>query len=207
MSTQQVWLITGATRGIGKGLVTALLQRPETTVIAGTRDLASTNSKQLNGLPHATGSRVIVVKIDSESDDDAQTAVATLQKEHNLDHIDVVIANAATLAPLAPTTSASIEDFRKSYQVNTFSPLLLFQATWPLLEKSKAPKFIGITTSVATIGKMGDWPVPTGVYGSSKAAMNYIVKKMHHENENLVAFVVHPGSVCFSAPGSASMTF
>lgn len=196
MSTQQqVWLVTGGARGIGKGFVTTLLQRPGTTVIAATRDPTSSNSKQLSSLNRASESRLIVVKIDCESDTDPKAAVTELQNEHGIDHIDVVIANAAIASPPAPTATASIDDFRQVYQVNTFAPLLLFQATWPLLQKSESPKFVGVSTCVATLSKMEDYPWPTVIYGSSKAAMNFIVKKMHLENDNLVAFAVHPGSV------------
>ena len=196
MSTkQQVWLVTAAGRGLGKGFVATLLQRPGTTVIAATRHSTSTGSKHLFSLDRASESQLIVVKIDSESGTDPEGAVTELQSEHGINHIDVVIANAATLAPPATTAAASIDDLRKSYQVNAFAPLLLFQATWALLQKSKSPKFVGISTCVASLSKMEDYPWPTVVYGSSKAAMNYIVKKMHHENDDLVAFAVHPGLV------------
>jgi len=36
-------------------------------------------------------------------------------------------------------------------------------------------------------------PVPNAVYGTSKAALNYVTKKVHLENEGIVAFPVHPG--------------
>ena len=193
MSSKQVYLITGAARGLGKGLLTTLLKRQETIVIAAVRDPNSSNSKVLLNLTSAEGSRVILVKIDSESDEDPARAVSDIQAIHNINHIDAVIANAAIAAPPAAVASASIDDFRQIYQVNAFAPLLLFQATWPLLQKSKGPKFIGISTCLATIGKMEDWTWPTVAYGSSKAAMNYIVRKAHYENEGLVAFVVHPG--------------
>jgi norsolorinic acid ketoreductase len=199
MTTQQVYLVTGGARGLGKGFVSALLQRQNTTVIAGVRDPCSSTSKALRDLRTADGSNLIVVKIDSSSDTNAKEAVAELKSKHNIGHIDVVIANAAVVAPPAPVASASIEDFRTNFQVNAFAPMLLFQATWPLLQKSANPKFIGISTCLATISKMEDWSWSTVVYGSSKAAMNYIVRKMHFENERLVAFVVHPGYV--TSPG------
>lgn len=193
MSSQQVWLITGGARGLGKGLVATLLQRPNTTAIAAVRDISSANSNALFHLPRASNSDVIVVKIDSESDDDPATAVAELQSKYSIHHIDTVVANAYAPSPPGPVAAASIHDLRQSYQVNAFAPVLLFQATWPLLQKSAAPKFIGISSCVATIGKMADWTWPIGVYGSSKAAMNFLVRKMHFENERLVAFVLHPG--------------
>lgn len=34
---------------------------------------------------------------------------------------------------------------------------------------------------------------PCGGYGASKAAGNYFVRKMHQENERLMAVTIHPG--------------
>ena len=191
--TSQTYLVSGSGRGLGRGLVSALLQRPSTTVIAALRDPFSGNAKELSTLAAANGSKLITIKIDSESDVDASEAVDKLQNEYNVDSIDCVIANAAIVPTPAPAATTSVEDFRRGFQVNTMAPLLLFQATWPLLQRSANPKFVGISTCLATISKMEDWTWPTVSYGTSKAAMNYIVRKMHFENENLVAFVVHPG--------------
>lgn len=191
--SKQVWLITGAARGLGKGFVSALLQRSHTTVIAAVRDTTTATAAELSRLPTANDSKVVIVKIDSNSDTDPRAAVEELQSLHGITHIDVVIVNAAAVAPMATVADASIDDFRHNFQVNAFAPVLLFQATWPLLQKSRAPKFIGISTCIATIGKMEDYPWPVSVYGSSKAAMNFIVKKIGIENEGLITFVIHPG--------------
>lgn len=192
--TSQTYLVTGAGRGLGKGFAAALLQRPNTVVIAALRDPASSNADSLQNLPKASDSKLILVKIDSKSDTDPFEAVAKLQNEHNITNIDVVIANAAAIgAQPAPVSTASADGFRQDFQVNAVAPLMLFQATWPLLQESKSPKFIGISTCLATISKMDEFPWPTASYGMSKAAMNYIVRKAHFENDDLVAFVVHPG--------------
>jgi NAD(P)-dependent dehydrogenase (short-subunit alcohol dehydrogenase family) len=37
--------------------------------------------------------------------------------------------------------------------------------------------------------------LPVTAYGSSKAAVNYIVRKIHFENPDLIAFPIHPGYV------------
>lgn len=42
---------------------------------------------------------------------------------------------------------------------------------------------------------MGDIPVPATPYGMSKVALNYMVRKIHFENEKLTAFVLTPGWV------------
>ena len=92
--TSTVYLITGASRGIGRGLVETFLARSNTTVIAAVRDPASAPSQSLQSLSKGDSSRLIVVKIDAKSPTDPAAAVKTLQTEHSIDHIDVVIANA-----------------------------------------------------------------------------------------------------------------
>ncbi|PYH89975.1 hypothetical protein BO71DRAFT_434263 [Aspergillus ellipticus CBS 707.79] len=68
--------------------------RPHTTVVAAVRDPSSPTSQALQSLPTGPSSRVIVVKIDSTSPEDPAAAVATLQAEHGIAQLDVVIANA-----------------------------------------------------------------------------------------------------------------
>jgi norsolorinic acid ketoreductase len=38
-------------------------------------------------------------------------------------------------------------------------------------------------------------PMPVTAYGASKATLNYIVRKIHFENEHLIAFPISPGWV------------
>ena len=90
-SSNTVYLITGANRGIGLGLVTALLKRPNTTVIAGVRDTTASTSQALSSLPTANASKVVVVQIDSNNQYSAELAIKGLK---DIDHIDTVIANA-----------------------------------------------------------------------------------------------------------------
>lgn len=90
-NTNTVWLVTGSNRGIGCGLVAALLKRRQVTVIAGVRDTTASTSKELLALPKAEGSQVVLAKIDSNDHSTPFEAVKTLS---DIDKIDVVIANA-----------------------------------------------------------------------------------------------------------------
>lgn len=149
-----IYFITGANRGIGRGLLESLIQRPNTTVVAGVRNPSHATSKELSSLPTASGSKVIVVKIDAASDADASEAVKTLQSTHDIDHIDVVIANAGISKYYGSVVVTPVAELREHFEVNTAAPLLLFQATFPLLEKSDNPKFVPISTGGASIGDM-----------------------------------------------------
>ena len=53
-----------------------------------------------------------------------------------------------------------------------------------LLKKSAAPRFITISTVVGCIGGiMVTLPVGSVAYGASKAALNWVTRKIHFENE------------------------
>ncbi|KAF3035531.1 hypothetical protein E8E12_001562 [Didymella heteroderae] len=194
-----IYLITGANRGIGKGLTAELLQRPNTIVIAGVRDTTASASV-LNSLPTAPGSRVIIVKIDSQSETDAKEAVSQLTTEHGITSIDIAIANAGIAhsgAPVAQTTSDSLRDH---FNTNAVGPVLLFQAVKPLLQASKSDKpiFLATSTVVGSIGgqeALAGLPPVLSPYGSSKAALNWLVRRLHYEEPWLVSYVTHPGLV------------
>lgn len=188
-------LITGGNRGIGKGLVAALLSRPDAIVVATVRNPLDASSKALEDLPKGENSRLIVVKLDAQSETDAAAAAEKLSQEHGLNHIDTVIANAGISKYYGPAVATPLEEVREHFLVNSVGPLVLFQAFWPLLQQSAQPKFIAISTGLGSIGSMGDMPVPAMAYGTSKAALNYIIRKLHFENESLIAFPISPGWV------------
>lgn len=61
---------------------------------------------------------------------------------------------------------------------------MLFQTTHALLKASKAtPKFIPISSAGASFTHYMHVPVGYVCYGASKAAANYIARKIHFENE------------------------
>jgi len=190
--TQTTYLITGSNRGLGFAFVTKLLARPNTTVIAGVRDPSHASSQGLSKLPVGKSSSLIVVKLESYPKESALEAVKDLQQNHGISSLDVVIANAA-IAKVFPTVAAvDVEDMAEHYLVNTIGVVALFQAVLPLLSNSqKQRKFIAISSKAGSIGNMDK--VPNSAYGVTKAALNYIVKKIHLEHEDIIAVPIDPG--------------
>ncbi|RYP09407.1 hypothetical protein DL765_008470 [Monosporascus sp. GIB2] len=199
MSAPKTYLITGANRGIGKGLTAKLLQRPGVTVIATARDPVKA-ATSLNELPKGEGSKLIIVKLDSQVDSDAGAAVAQLQKEHGITSLDVVIANAG-IAHSGSTVSKTTPDaLRDHFNTNTIGPVTLFQAVYPLLKASKTanPIFLPISTVLGSIGSqeaLAAFPPLLSPYGASKTALNWIVSRIHYEEPWVTTFAVHPGLV------------
>ena len=142
-------LISGASRGLGRGLSAVYLSRPDHIVIAATRNPSDKASKALADLPKGQGSKLITVKIDSKVESDPATAVKEIEGQ-GINHLDIVIANAG-IANLFPTVAdLKIADIQEHITVNTFGVVLLYQATAPLLRKAANPKF-------ATMGSSAGW--------------------------------------------------
>ncbi|KAK3191170.1 hypothetical protein K4F52_002756 [Lecanicillium sp. MT-2017a] len=201
-----VYVVTGANRGIGLGLVGSLLARPNTTVIGTVRSPQA--HKQLNdaavSLPKGAGSTLYIAQVDYSSVPDA----ATIRKSINdatggsITHVDVLICNAGFTDELSPVLETTAAQMREHFDVNTTGPLMTFQAAYPLMRKEVRPahaatpaKFILISSSVGSIGMME--PLPGGAYGPSKAAANWLAKAIHAQcaDEGLVSVAVHPGFI------------
>ncbi|KUJ18560.1 NAD(P)-binding protein [Mollisia scopiformis] len=187
-------LITGANRGIGKVLLETYLARPNHTVIAAVRDPQHSTSQSLPSLSTASGTKLVLVKIDSNIDTDAPLAIKTLTQDHKITRLDLVIANAGLCDWFGPTISLPVEQLTKTFQVNTIAPLLLFQATYPLLQKSSNPKFVFVSSSVGSVTNAHvKLPFNCAQYGASKAALNYLARKLHSEVQDVTIFPAHPG--------------
>lgn len=170
--------------------------RPGHTVIGTVRDPDADSSKALYDLPRAKGSILILARLESTSESDGKKMITLLESKYNIRHLDVVIANAAISNNYAFVHEAEPADMLEHYAVNVVGVVLLFQATRSLLLKSiNDPKFIALGSTAGSIGDLEALPVPNGNYAPSKAALHWIVKKIHAENPSLIAFPVHPGWV------------
>jgi len=92
------------------------------------------------------------------------------------------------------------------YNINVNGPLALFQATLPLLNSAKQPKIVTIGSSAGSVGGMEKRPMPNTTYGTSKAALHYLTRKMHFEHENLIAFPIDPGYVLSPFPKKCAVS-
>ena len=206
MSANPTYLITGVTKGIGFGLLNAYLSRPNHTIIAGIRD-PTTGSSDITAIPRAAGTKLIIVKIDSKSETDASTAISELRSKHNIESLDVVIANAGIGHDWSPVLQSKPESIREYIEVHTIGPLVLFQATWQLLQKAKDPKFILMSTGFSSLTLTEHLRAPCAGYGASKAAMNFITRKIHFEHEGLTSVLIYPGWVKTGLGNSLSQFF
>ncbi|BGP24308.1 hypothetical protein Rt10032_c03g1567 [Rhodotorula toruloides] len=188
-----VYVISGASRGIGFAITSLLAQRDNVLIFAGARDPA--NSAQLKALAEKTG-KVVPVKLESADEDDA-AALATLVEE-KAGHVDYVIANAGIAEDFGvPVFSLPAASFTKQFTVNTIGPLVLLQRLYPLLIKSSAPRFFVVSSVAGSTSFAATAPFILSAYSVSKAAVTNLVAHIAREGEknNLTATLVHPGTV------------
>jgi len=189
MSSKIVYFISGANRGIGYGLVSALATRPNTIVFAGARDPAA---KMLTDLA-AKHPNVHPVKLTSADKADNEAAIAQIEKIAG--QLDIVIANAGIADHFGPLATTPLSAFRDHFEVNTLGPVVLFQAAHKLLLASPtgAPVFAVISSIIGSLGRFVYAAITP--YEMSKAAANFLVKTLDAEHPALVAMAIEPGWV------------
>lgn len=173
--------------------MTALLLRPNVTIIAAVRNPEHETAKSLQELPRGQDSSLITVKIDASSRTDHSAAVKELQSKHIITHLDVVIANAGIINSTPLVREATPQGLLEHYNFNVVSPVLLYQATREFLLQSKNPKFIATSGSGGSIAQQEKIKAPLAEYGPSRAALNWLFSKVHFEEERIVAVLVDPG--------------
>jgi norsolorinic acid ketoreductase len=145
------------------------------------------------------------VKIDSAKEDDPGTAIRLIKEKHGIDWLDIVIANAGISNYFGKAIETPTQNMMEHYQINVLGPLHLFQAAAPLLFAAERPKFIAMSSGAGSISGIEKLKVENTAYGASKAALNFVTRRIHAENEHLIAFPINPGwlqtDVRYTAPG------
>jgi norsolorinic acid ketoreductase len=186
------YLVTGATRGIGAEITAQLSANPANTVIAAVMDI---NEVEVQDLISKRQENVTVIQINSKNENDALNAAKLLTAQGKIDHIDVIIAVAGIAPVVKPMVQVGLQEFQNTIDVNVAGPLLLFQAFYPFLEKSTNPRFLAVSSLVGSITLQDYIPYQAGLYGTSKAALNFIIHRLSREHPNITSLILHPGLV------------
>jgi norsolorinic acid ketoreductase len=179
--------------GIGLGLTQSLLRRPNTTVIACIRDRISITEQNLHPSDRHVTSNLETITLESTSDKDFNNLRNSLVANGTIRRIDVAIANAGSSAKFASVLDTPLDALRSDFEVNTLGPLRLFQTCYDNLSIAPQGKFVLISSILGSIGVQDVTAGPMLAYGTSKAAANFLIRKIHCEYANIVAITIHPG--------------
>jgi NAD(P)-dependent dehydrogenase (short-subunit alcohol dehydrogenase family) len=197
--SDRVVIVTGASRGIGKGLAIGLAGRGATVVCA-----ARTAAEEPGGLPgtihdtaaaiEAAGGRALAVRCDVGVPDDIERLVATAVDSYG--RIDVLINNA--MAPTRGTfADATVDQWDESMRVNVRSLFLLCRAVAPHMERNGGGSIVNVSSGGASHESTPFMPPGYVMYAVAKAAMERFSSAVAPELRGLGIAInaLRPGAV------------
>ena len=154
----KIWLITGSSRGFGREIAEAALERGD-RVVASAR-----NPDQLDDLAKTYGDNVLTSALDVTDTVAANKAVEAAIRHFG--SLDVVVNNAG-YAESAPIEEMSEKSFREQIETNLFGVVNVTKAALPLFHRQRSGHFLQFS-SIG--GRVGGTP-GMGVYQTAKFAV------------------------------------
>ena len=173
-------LITGASQGFGRALLTALVAQGWTCVV---------DARDARALREATaalpGVRAVPGDV-AEPDHRADLVAATDGR------VDLLVHNASTLgpSPLPQLTDYPLDALRRVFEVDVVAPLALTQIALPALRSAPTPTVV-VLSSDAAVEAYPSW----GGYGSAKAALDHVAAVLAVEHPELRVYAFDPGDM------------
>ncbi|MDI3289732.1 glucose 1-dehydrogenase [Polyangium sp. 15x6] len=165
----KVAIVTGASRGIGRGSAIALAEAGADVVLAARRaDVLEEAAKEVR----ARGRRALVVPTDVTAGAELDRLLARTLEEFG--RLDVLVNNAGGYPPRI-AVALSDEEMMESYQFNVVSALHLSRSAAPHLARTRG--------AIVNISSAMSHCVDTGfvAYGAAKAALNHMTRLLAHE--------------------------
>jgi 3-oxoacyl-[acyl-carrier protein] reductase len=155
-----VW-ITGASRGIGRGIALACAREGARTVLVARKveNLAETAQQ----IVAAGGQEPVLADYDITSPAQVGSAFSQLYKE--IKRLDVLVNNAGIMQD-ALVGMYSAEQIQQTFAVNVFATLYHMQYAARLMARNKGGSIINIASIIGRFGNAGQT-----IYGASKAAV------------------------------------
>ncbi|WP_285364319.1 SDR family NAD(P)-dependent oxidoreductase [Microbacterium sp. LMC-P-041] len=148
-SSPQIWMITGAGRGLGRALAESALEAGHIVVatVRGEHELPAHD-------------RLTIMTLDVRDRGAARDTVRRAVEHHG--RIDVLVNNAG-YGLIGAVEEASEDDIRSVMDTNLLGPLWLSQAVIPVMREQSG----GHIVQISTVGAVGTMPL-LGLYNSTK---------------------------------------
>jgi NAD(P)-dependent dehydrogenase (short-subunit alcohol dehydrogenase family) len=175
----RVWLVTGASRGIGMEIAKAVLASGD-NLIATARTTASLAFLE-------SSDRLLPLPLDVTNPSDAVDAVAAGLDRFR--HIDILVNNAG-ICVLGAVEESSGEQVKRLFETNVFGLLNVTRAVLPYMRERRSGHIMNISSVAGYSGYVG-----FGVYSATKFAVEGASEALHAELAPLGIHVtiVEPG--------------
>ena len=180
MTDSNVWLITGAGRGMGVDIAQAALA-------AGDRVVAT--ARDATNVATAVGEHPDLLAVSLDITDTASIDAAVQEAVDRFGRIDVLVNNAGSFQA-GYFEEISPEQFRAQMETNFFGPLNVTRAVLPIMRRQRSGHIVTITSTAGIVsGGFGS------AYGASKFALEGWTESLREEVEQFGIRVtaVEPG--------------
>jgi NAD(P)-dependent dehydrogenase (short-subunit alcohol dehydrogenase family) len=177
------WFVTGASRGLGRAVTEAALERGD-VVAAAARDTTA-----LQRLTERYGDQLLLVGLDVT---DRAAATDAVRRAHStFGRLDVLV-NGAGHAVLGAVEEADEETARRQLDTNFFGALWTTQAVLPLMRERREGRIV----QISSIGGVLAFPM-VGLYNASKWALEAISESVAQEvaQFGIKVTLVEPGAL------------
>ncbi len=179
-SFPRIWLITGASRGIGARIAEAALAQGDAVVAT---------SRSADSVTERLGTSDALLPLALDVTDEAQARHAVGAALERFGRIDVLVNNAG-YGLLGAVEEATADEVRRLYETNVFGLLNVTRSVLPCMRSRRAGHVINISSLGGVQSAAG-----FGVYCSTKFAVEGLTEALHAELAPLGihATVVEPG--------------
>jgi len=184
---KKVFLVTGASSGLGQYLALAAARRGlRVALLARRLDLLRALEKTIV----SRGGEALCLPLDIRQPDGVVEAFSSIDSEWG--RLDVLINNAGVVEPVAPLVKATDEDLLASLLTNVFGVYLTTREALKYMIRLKIRGSIINITSGAAIHPYAGWCA----YGSQKAAVNMFTRiaALEAESHAIRVMAVSPGT-------------
>lgn len=208
-----VFVVTGASRGIGLQFVKSLIERTKGSIVACCRSPSTAKglNDYISSLDFASSRRVILVELDVEDQQSIETAASQISKSY--DRVDLLLNVVGILGDGATTPGPERAISRldrdwtiKTMAVNVIGPMMFCKELTPLMRSKTRQRIkdgqqerpISIVANLsARVGSISDNELGGWYsYRMSKAALNQATRTMGHElkRHGTWTIALHPGT-------------
>ena len=164
----KVALVTGASRGIGKGIATAYAEAGAAVMLSSRKQDALEAAAA--DMADAQGEAAVFAANAGEPDQIAACVAATVER---FGAVDILVNNAATNPYMGRSIDIDLPRFDKTWQVNYRGPVVWVQEAWKAWMAERG----GVVLNIASVGGLSVEPA-IGHYNVTKAALIHLTRTL-----------------------------
>jgi NAD(P)-dependent dehydrogenase (short-subunit alcohol dehydrogenase family) len=207
VSEQKIALVTGANKGIGYEIA-AGLGALGYLVGVGARD----DGRREDAVEKLRAAGFDVFGVPLEVTGDQSVAAAAELVERRAGRLDALVNNAGISGEVGPgwvqdPTTLDLDMVRTVVETNVFGVIRVTNAMLPLLRRSKSPRIVNVSSSVASLTRQADPDVEVGpvmaAYAPTKTYLNAVTVQYsrHLADTDILINAVCPGLVATDFTG------